>query len=97
MEQEGKNTIQKSVENFLVKETGKRLLFTDKVDWDVSVTPMSVKVSITLSQKTDKFYKLFLCARYTPTRMRTAPATASGVIVSLRTMYEVSIATMGFM
>lgn len=59
MEQEGKNAIQKKLENFLAKETGERLLFVDKVAWDVSVTPVSVKVSITLSQKT--VIKIFSC------------------------------------
>ena len=59
MEQEGKNSIQKKLENFLAKETGERLLFVDKVAWDVSVTPVSVKVSITLSQKT--VIKIFSC------------------------------------
>ena len=59
MEQEGKNTIQKSLEKFLAKETGERLLFTDQVTWDVSVTPVTVKVSITLSQKT--IFKILSC------------------------------------
>lgn len=52
MEQEGKNTIRKRLETFLAEETGERLLFVDKVGWDVSVTLTKVKVTVTLSQKT---------------------------------------------
>lgn len=52
MEKEGKNTIQNLVQDFLEKETGEKLLFTDKVQIDVSVSLTKVKVTLLLSQKT---------------------------------------------
>lgn len=52
MEKEGKHTIQKSLQAFLSEETKERLLFTETVRWDVSVTATKVKVTIFLSQNT---------------------------------------------
>lgn len=52
MEQEGKNTIEKRLQLFLAEETEERLLFTEAVKWDVSVTATKVKVTISLTQNT---------------------------------------------
>lgn len=52
MEQEGKNNIQKKMERFLKEEAEKRLLFVDKVDWEVKVTLTKVKVTVVILQKT---------------------------------------------
>ncbi len=52
MEKEGKRTIQNSLQNFLEKETEEKLLFADKISWNVSVSFTKVKVTLSLSQKT---------------------------------------------
>jgi len=52
MEQDGKHTIQKVLSEFLEDETKKRLLFADESNWEISVTLTSVKVELSLSQKT---------------------------------------------
>lgn len=52
METEGKAEIKKELESFLEEETGKRLLFTEAVYWDVKVSTTKVSVTIFLTQKT---------------------------------------------
>lgn len=51
METEGKPVIEKELHTFLKEETGNRLIFTESVDWDVTVTMTKVKVTVSFSQK----------------------------------------------
>lgn len=72
METEGKHTIEKELQSFLKEETGKKLLFTESVDWDVKVTTAKVMVTIRLSQKT--LFKNISCES-TEEMKRLVPAT----------------------
>lgn len=51
METSGKQTIRKSLDCFLEQETEGKLIFTDSVCWDVTVTLTKVKVTLSLTQK----------------------------------------------
>ena len=52
MEQDGKYKIEKKLSDFLETEAKEKLLYTDNIDWDISVSLAKVKVKISLSQKT---------------------------------------------
>ena len=52
MEKEGKNRIQEKLQSFIKKETDEKLLFTDKVTWDISISLTKVKVKVFISQNT---------------------------------------------
>lgn len=52
MEMEGRNSIKKELQYFLKEETREKILFADKISWNISVSLTKVKVEVFVSQNT---------------------------------------------